>query len=140
MLAIYNNTHKTMTYMKWQLYITLVLVVLPLLAMIILIPLVMKSLGTLGGIYGGEMLGLQGRRPGEFLRIWFRNIPPRSHEARCSQNARNPMPPRNSGSAALAKLAMMTGSAVPRRRRCGSCVTASAAPASSSIRTATAAR
>jgi len=57
LLAIYNNTHKTMNYMKWQLYITIVLIVLPLLAMAVMIPMVMKSLGTLGGIYGpGGML------------------------------------------------------------------------------------
>ena len=50
--AIYENTRKTMNYMKWQLYITLVLVVLPLLAMVVILPLVMKSLGTLGSVYG----------------------------------------------------------------------------------------
>jgi hypothetical protein len=49
--AIYENSRKTMNYMKWQLYITLILVVLPLLAMVVILPLVMKSLGTLGGIY-----------------------------------------------------------------------------------------
>ncbi len=48
--AIYEHTRKTMAYMKWQLYITLILVVLPLLSLIILIPLMMKSLGS---IYGG---------------------------------------------------------------------------------------
>ena len=52
LLAIYNNTHKTMNYMKWQLYITLILVVLPLLAMAVLLPLALNSLGTLGGVYG----------------------------------------------------------------------------------------
>lgn len=52
LLAIYNNTHKTMNYMKWQLYITVVLVVLPLLAMVVLIPVVMKSLGSLSSVYG----------------------------------------------------------------------------------------
>ncbi|MDE2311493.1 MAG: hypothetical protein KGJ93_00180 [Patescibacteria group bacterium] len=52
LLAIYNNTHKTTTYMKWQLYITVVLVVLPILAMVVLLPLVLKSLGTLSGVYG----------------------------------------------------------------------------------------
>ena len=56
LLAIYNNTHKTMNYMKWQLYITVVLIVLPLLAMAIMLPLVMKSLGTLSGVYGGGTL------------------------------------------------------------------------------------
>jgi hypothetical protein len=55
--AIYENTRKTMNYMKWQLYITVVLIVLPLLAMAVMIPMVMKSLGTLSNIYGpGGML------------------------------------------------------------------------------------
>ncbi len=54
--AIYENTHKTKNYMKWQLYITIILIVLPLLSMIILLPLVMKSLSTLGGVYGGALL------------------------------------------------------------------------------------
>lgn len=49
---IYKHSKKTMNYMKWQLYITLILVVLPLLATIALIPMAMKSLGTLNGIYG----------------------------------------------------------------------------------------
>ena len=49
---IYENTRKTMNYMKWQLYITIALVVLPLLATLIMIPILMKSLSTLGGIYG----------------------------------------------------------------------------------------
>jgi hypothetical protein len=52
MVAIYEHTRKTMNYMKWQLYITLILVVLPLLAMVVILPMVMSSLGTLGGIYG----------------------------------------------------------------------------------------
>jgi hypothetical protein len=50
--AIYEQTRKTMNYMKWQLYITIILIVIPLLATIILIPIAMKSLGTLGGVYG----------------------------------------------------------------------------------------
>ncbi len=41
---IYENTRKTKNYMMWQLYITLVLVVLPLLAALIIVPFVMKSL------------------------------------------------------------------------------------------------
>ncbi len=49
---IYENTRKTMNYMKWQLYITIALVVLPLLATLIMIPVLMKSLSTLGGVYG----------------------------------------------------------------------------------------
>jgi hypothetical protein len=53
---ILENTRKTKNYIKWQLYITLILVVLPLLAMVVILPMVMKSLGTLGGIYGGGLL------------------------------------------------------------------------------------
>lgn len=41
---IYENTKKTKNYMKWSLYITLVLVVLPLLAALIIVPFVMSSL------------------------------------------------------------------------------------------------
>lgn len=55
LLAIYENTRKTMNYMKWQLYITLALVVLPLLAMVIILPMVMKSLSSLGSIYTGGL-------------------------------------------------------------------------------------
>jgi hypothetical protein len=55
LLAIYENTRKTMNYMKWQLYITIILVVLPLLAMVVILPMVMKSLGSLGGIYTGGL-------------------------------------------------------------------------------------
>ena len=43
---ILENTRKTKNYIKWQLYITLVLVVLPLLAMGIVLPMVMKNLGS----------------------------------------------------------------------------------------------
>ncbi len=49
---IYENTRKTKNYMKWQLYITIILIVLPLLATIAIIPIAMKSLGTLSGVYG----------------------------------------------------------------------------------------
>ncbi len=56
MLAeILENSRKTKKYMQWQLYITLVLIVLPILAMAVLLPMVMKSLSTLGGIYGGSL-------------------------------------------------------------------------------------
>lgn len=53
--AIYEHTRKTMNYMKWQLYITIVLIVLPLLSIIVLLPMVLRSLGTLGSIYGGGL-------------------------------------------------------------------------------------
>ncbi len=43
---IYENTRKAKTYMMWQLYITLILVVLPLLAAVIVVPMVMRSLAS----------------------------------------------------------------------------------------------
>ena len=49
--AIYEQTRKTMNYMKWQLYITVILIVLPLLAMVVLIPIAMKSLSAVGSVY-----------------------------------------------------------------------------------------
>jgi len=50
---IYENTRKTKNYMKWSLYITLVLVVLPLIAMMFLLPMVLSSLGS---AYGGGLI------------------------------------------------------------------------------------
>ncbi|MCX6796998.1 MAG: hypothetical protein NTX98_00775 [Candidatus Doudnabacteria bacterium] len=47
---ILEKTRKTEKYLRWQLYITLVLVVLPLLAMVFIIPMVLRSLGS---AYGG---------------------------------------------------------------------------------------
>jgi hypothetical protein len=44
LLDIYENTHKTKNYMKWQLIITIALVVLPLLAMVFVVPFALKSL------------------------------------------------------------------------------------------------
>ena len=44
LLAIYENTRKTKNYMKWSLYITVVLVVLPLLAALFILPFALKSL------------------------------------------------------------------------------------------------
>lgn len=41
---IYENTRKTKNYMKWSMYITIVLVVLPLLAALFVIPFALKSL------------------------------------------------------------------------------------------------
>jgi hypothetical protein len=46
---IYENTRKTKNYMKWQLYITIVLVVLPLLAAVVILPLVFNSLSSVYG-------------------------------------------------------------------------------------------
>jgi len=45
MLAeIYEFTRKTKMYMQWQMYITIILVVLPLLASLFIVPFVMRSL------------------------------------------------------------------------------------------------
>jgi len=50
MLAeILEHTRKTKNYMKWQLIITVALVVIPLLAMAFAIPLLMNSLGSIYG-------------------------------------------------------------------------------------------
>lgn len=58
MLAeILDNSRKTKSYMKWQLIITVALVVVPLIAMIAIIPFAMKSLTSIyevsSGIDGG---------------------------------------------------------------------------------------
>jgi hypothetical protein len=53
---IYINTRKTKNYMKWQLYITLILVVLPLLAALFILPFAMSSLNS---AYLAPLQGLQ---------------------------------------------------------------------------------
>lgn len=54
MLAeILENSRKTKSYMKWQLIITIALVVLPLLAMSFVIPFALRSLTSL---YSGALL------------------------------------------------------------------------------------
>lgn len=53
---ILENTRKTKNYIKWQLYITIALVVLPLLAMLVLVPMVLRSISTIGSVYGGGLL------------------------------------------------------------------------------------
>ncbi len=53
---ILKNTRKTKNYIKWQLIITVALVVLPLFATALLIPMALSSLGS---VYGGAGL-LQG--------------------------------------------------------------------------------
>jgi hypothetical protein len=53
---IYINTHKTKNYMKWQLYITLILVVLPLLASLAILPFALSSLNS---AYIAPLQGLQ---------------------------------------------------------------------------------
>ncbi len=42
---IYENTRKTKNYMKWQLIITIALVVIPLLVTLFIVPYLYKSLG-----------------------------------------------------------------------------------------------
>lgn len=49
LLEIYENTRKTKNYMKWQLYITVVLIVLPLLAAVFIIPMAFSSLSSTYG-------------------------------------------------------------------------------------------
>ena len=49
---IYENTRKTKNYMKWQLYITIILVVLPLLAAMFIIPTAINSLSSVYGTAG----------------------------------------------------------------------------------------
>jgi hypothetical protein len=56
LLEIYENTRKTKNYMKWSLYITIILVVLPLLAAIFIIPFAMSSLNS---AYLAPLQGLQ---------------------------------------------------------------------------------
>ena len=53
MQEIYENTLKTKNYMKWQLIITIALVVIPLLGSIIIIPIVRRSVTSL---YGGALV------------------------------------------------------------------------------------
>jgi hypothetical protein len=50
---ILENTRKTRNYIKWQLIITVALVVLPLLATVALIPFVLNSLNS---VYGASSL------------------------------------------------------------------------------------
>ncbi len=47
MLAeILENTRKTKSYIKWQIYITLVLVVLPLIVALFLVPFMLRSIAA----------------------------------------------------------------------------------------------
>lgn len=53
MLAeILEQTRATKKYMKWQLIITVALVVLPIIGMVIIIPIVMSSLASVYGTNG----------------------------------------------------------------------------------------
>jgi phosphate/sulfate permease len=47
---IYLNTKATKRYMQWQFYITIALVVLPILGLVVAIPMIMRSFGSM---YGG---------------------------------------------------------------------------------------
>jgi hypothetical protein len=49
---ILEYSRKTNTYMKWQLYITIILIVLPLLAAMFAVPVVLKELGSVYGSSG----------------------------------------------------------------------------------------
>ena len=46
---ILENTQKTKKYLQWQLYITIALVVIPLIAMVVIIPMVLSSIGNMYG-------------------------------------------------------------------------------------------
>ncbi len=57
MLAeILDNSRKTKNYMKWQLIITVALVVIPLLITLIMIPIALKSLTSVYSSYGLDSL------------------------------------------------------------------------------------
>ena len=47
LMEIYENTRKTKNYMKWQLIITVALVVIPLIATVAVIPLVLNQLSSI---------------------------------------------------------------------------------------------
>lgn len=46
LLEIYKNTNQTKNYIKWQLIITIALVVIPFIAMLVIIPMIFKTLGA----------------------------------------------------------------------------------------------
>lgn len=54
-MEILDNSRKTKRYMQWQFYITIVLIVLPILGMAVMLPMVMKSLGSLSSVYMGGL-------------------------------------------------------------------------------------
>ena len=53
---IQENSRKTKNYMKWQLIITVALVVIPLLATLIMIPIALRSLQSVYSSYGLDNL------------------------------------------------------------------------------------
>lgn len=59
MQEVLSNTREIKRYLKWQLIITVSLVVLPILAMVIVLPMLTKSLGAIYG-EGGVMQNMQG--------------------------------------------------------------------------------
>ena len=46
LLEILEHTRKTKKYMQWQLYITIALVVIPLIGAMVMIPLVLRSVSS----------------------------------------------------------------------------------------------
>lgn len=57
LVEILENTRKTKNYIKWQLIITVVLVVLPIIAVAVVLPMVMSSLSSAYGLgSGGDIL------------------------------------------------------------------------------------
>ena len=46
---ILENTQKTKRYIQWQLYITVALVVIPLIVMVAIVPMVLKSVANMYG-------------------------------------------------------------------------------------------
>jgi hypothetical protein len=50
--AILENTRKTKQYIKWQLIITVAMVVIPLLAMVFIIPIIFSQLSSVYGAGG----------------------------------------------------------------------------------------
>lgn len=54
------STRKTKNYMKWQLIITVALVVLPILAIGFILPMLMNSLGAAYGVSADPSSLLQG--------------------------------------------------------------------------------
>ncbi len=50
---IYENTLKTKNYMKWQLIITIALVVIPLFATLFIVPFVLRSITS---VYSGALV------------------------------------------------------------------------------------
>lgn len=49
--AILQSTLKTERYMRWQLYITVALVVIPVIATLAILPMVFKAVTQIGSIY-----------------------------------------------------------------------------------------